>query len=44
MPVVKVRGVIKMLKKDGWVLVVVKGSHRQFKHPRSPDELPLLAS
>jgi predicted RNA binding protein YcfA (HicA-like mRNA interferase family) len=26
--------VIKKLKADGWVLVHVKGSHQQFKHPR----------
>jgi predicted RNA binding protein YcfA (HicA-like mRNA interferase family) len=29
----KVREVIKMVEKDGWYLVVTKGSHRQFKHP-----------
>jgi predicted RNA binding protein YcfA (HicA-like mRNA interferase family) len=22
-----------MLKRDGWELVVTRGSHRQFKHP-----------
>lgn len=27
------REVIKKLKNDGWVLVRVKGSHHQFKHP-----------
>jgi predicted RNA binding protein YcfA (HicA-like mRNA interferase family) len=25
--------VIARLKKDGWVLVNVRGSHHQFKHP-----------
>jgi len=25
--------IVKMLKKDGWTLVHVKGSHHQFKHP-----------
>jgi len=30
---VKVREVIRMLERDGWVLVVTRGSHRQFKHP-----------
>ena len=32
----KVREVIRMLELDGWVLVVTKGSHRQFKHPVKP--------
>lgn len=27
------REVIKLLKKDGWYLVNVSGSHHQFKHP-----------
>jgi predicted RNA binding protein YcfA (HicA-like mRNA interferase family) len=27
------RDVISRLKKDGWVLVHVRGSHYQFKHP-----------
>ena len=34
--VVKVREVIKLLEKDGWYLVVTKGSHRQYKHPSKP--------
>jgi predicted RNA binding protein YcfA (HicA-like mRNA interferase family) len=29
----KVKDIIKMLEKDGWHLVVTKGSHRQYKHP-----------
>jgi predicted RNA binding protein YcfA (HicA-like mRNA interferase family) len=28
----KVREVIRILEKDGWVQVSQKGSHRQFKH------------
>jgi len=28
----KVREVIKMIEADGWYLVAVKGSHRQYKH------------
>ena len=28
----KVREIIKMIEKDGWFLVVTRGSHRQFKH------------
>jgi predicted RNA binding protein YcfA (HicA-like mRNA interferase family) len=30
---VKVREVIKLVEKDGWILVRTKGSHRQFHHP-----------
>jgi Predicted periplasmic or secreted lipoprotein len=29
----KIRDMIKLLDKDGWVLIYQKGSHRQFKHP-----------
>jgi predicted RNA binding protein YcfA (HicA-like mRNA interferase family) len=25
-----------MLHDDGWLLVVTRGSHRQFKHPTKP--------
>ena len=28
----KVRDVLKMVKKDGWVLTSQEGSHRQFEH------------
>jgi predicted RNA binding protein YcfA (HicA-like mRNA interferase family) len=28
----KVRDIIKTIEADGWRLVTVKGSHRQFKH------------
>jgi predicted RNA binding protein YcfA (HicA-like mRNA interferase family) len=34
--VVKVREVISLLERDGWMLVRTKGSHRQFKHPSKP--------
>ncbi len=30
---VKVREIIKRLEEDGWYLVKMKGSHRQYKHP-----------
>lgn len=33
MKVVKVRKILRDLKKDGWILVRQKGSHRQFHHP-----------
>ncbi len=29
----KVREVIHLIEDDGWYLVTIKGSHRQFKHP-----------
>jgi predicted RNA binding protein YcfA (HicA-like mRNA interferase family) len=29
----KVKDVIKLIEKDGWVLVRTRGSHRQFHHP-----------
>ena len=46
----KVREVLKLLKEDGWVVAVTRGSHRQLKHSTKPgrvtvagkpsDELP----
>jgi predicted RNA binding protein YcfA (HicA-like mRNA interferase family) len=33
---VKVSELIALLEKDGWVQVRMKGSHRQFHHPRRP--------
>jgi len=30
---VKVRDVIKRLEQDGWYLVRIRGSHRQYRHP-----------
>ena len=29
----KIREVIKLIEKDGWYLMRVKGYHRQYKHP-----------
>lgn len=34
MPSKKVRDVIKLVEQDGWRLVRVTGSHRQYHHPR----------
>ena len=31
-PRLKVREVIRMLEVDGWHLVAIRGSHRQYKH------------
>ncbi len=33
MPTVKVRYAIRIVEADGWYLVRIRGSHRQFKHP-----------
>ena len=30
---VKVSEILRLLHEDGWLLVVTRGSHRQFKHP-----------
>ena len=30
----KVRELIRLLDRDGWIIVSQKGSHRQYKHPR----------
>lgn len=35
----KVREVIELLEKDGWLLVTTKGDHRQFKHPTKPGKV-----
>lgn len=32
----KVSEIIKLLEADGWYLVRVRGSHRQYKHPDKP--------
>ena len=32
----KVRDIIGLLERDGWYLVVTRGSHRQYKHPHKP--------
>lgn len=29
----KVRDIITMIEEDGWYLIAIKGSHRQYKHP-----------
>jgi predicted RNA binding protein YcfA (HicA-like mRNA interferase family) len=32
----KVSQVLEMLRRDGWVVVATRGSHRQFKHAIKP--------
>jgi predicted RNA binding protein YcfA (HicA-like mRNA interferase family) len=36
---VTVREVIDVLERDGWYLVAVRGSHRQFKHSSKPGKV-----
>jgi predicted RNA binding protein YcfA (HicA-like mRNA interferase family) len=37
----KVRGVIKVIRFDGWQLVYTNGSHRHFKHPTKPGKVTI---
>jgi len=37
----KVRDALRLLSEDGWFLVVIRGSHRQFKHPTKPGRVTL---
>jgi predicted RNA binding protein YcfA (HicA-like mRNA interferase family) len=32
----KVAEIIKVIESDGWYLVVIRGGHRQYKHPTKP--------
>ena len=32
----KVGEAIRLLERDGWILVATRGSHRQYKHPVKP--------
>lgn len=33
---IRIKDLIAMLERDGWILVSTRGSHRQFKHPSRP--------
>lgn len=37
----KVADVLRMLREDGWYLVAIRGSHRQYKHPTKPGRVTL---
>ena len=39
-----VRDVIKMIEADGWYLIAIKGSHRQYKHPTKPGRVTIAGS
>lgn len=32
----KVKEAIQLLERDGWHIIVTRGSHRQYKHPVKP--------
>jgi predicted RNA binding protein YcfA (HicA-like mRNA interferase family) len=33
---IKVRELIRILERNGWMQLRIKGSHRQFRHPTKP--------
>ena len=37
----KVRDIIKKLESDGWYVVKIKGSHRQYKHQQKPGRVTI---
>jgi predicted RNA binding protein YcfA (HicA-like mRNA interferase family) len=37
----KVREAIKIIEADGWGLVAIRGSHRQYKHPQKPGRVTI---
>jgi len=41
MKAMKVREAIKMIEADGWYLVSMRGSHRQYKHPTKPGRVTI---
>jgi predicted RNA binding protein YcfA (HicA-like mRNA interferase family) len=44
MRTLKIREVIALLERDGWRLVVQKGSHRQYKHPDKSGRVTVAGS
>jgi len=43
-PVVKVRDILRRLEADGWFVVTMKGSHRQYKHPTKPGRVTVAGA
>lgn len=35
----KYREILERLRRDGWVIVTIRGSHRQLKHPTKPGKV-----
>jgi predicted RNA binding protein YcfA (HicA-like mRNA interferase family) len=44
MKTLKVREIMRLVEKDGWVLVHQVGSHRQYKHPVKPGRVTISGS
>lgn len=44
MKIIRISTILKMLKKDGWVKVKQRGSHRQFKHPTKKGKVTVNGS
>jgi predicted RNA binding protein YcfA (HicA-like mRNA interferase family) len=41
LPRMKVREILKLLKDNGWYVIITQGSHRQLKHPAKPGRTTL---
>jgi predicted RNA binding protein YcfA (HicA-like mRNA interferase family) len=37
----KIRDVIDLIEHDGWFMVVMRGRHRQYKHPAKPGRVTI---
>ncbi|MEW5825676.1 MAG: type II toxin-antitoxin system HicA family toxin [Candidatus Bipolaricaulota bacterium] len=37
----KIRQVVRLIEDDGWILVAVRGSHRQYKHTKKPGRVTI---
>ncbi len=37
----KVADVIRLIEADGWSVVAIRGSHRQYKHPDKPGRVTI---
>ncbi|HTQ36732.1 MAG TPA: type II toxin-antitoxin system HicA family toxin [Steroidobacteraceae bacterium] len=40
----KVSELLRLLHEDGWYLVAMRGSHRQFKHPAKPGRVTIAGA
>jgi predicted RNA binding protein YcfA (HicA-like mRNA interferase family) len=40
----KVREILRSIEQDGWYLVVVRGSHRQYKHASKPGRVTVAGA
>jgi predicted RNA binding protein YcfA (HicA-like mRNA interferase family) len=38
----KVREAIRLIEGDGWFVVAIRGSHRQYKHPIKPGRVTIV--